>query len=337
MPRLVVVGNGFDRGHCVPSTYTHFKEYLLQSNSDLHDLIEELSDKNVWNDFEENLANLDLRHLLDRLLDEHIPHENYRPNDASNRHGVRCIEEELEKTGRLLICDLERELVEWATTIKDLAEEQRYNLLTDDYVISFNYTSTVENLYTVSSKRIYYIHKKVADYYLEEDCPNPLMWEFLHSSQWRLIFGHGSRTLPIPPPVLLPSMDIGYDSNNDHVALTEAYDKIYSCFYRTRKPVDAIMPDLEKFLESTQDIDHVIIIGHSLSRVDQDYFRKLSDKLVRPMKYSITYHGAAQKDGIKANASTFVRDGDTVEFLDTTQKTWISKPGDCRDLTDVRY
>ena len=129
MSRLIIVGNGFDLAHDVPSAYSDFREYLIRNNYPLYSLIVELSDQNVWNNFEESLANLDLERLIDRLLDENISHENYRPNDSVNWYGVRAIERKLDETGRLLICELENELVEWATTIKDFAQHPKFKLL----------------------------------------------------------------------------------------------------------------------------------------------------------------------------------------------------------------
>src|ERR1035437_297124 len=61
--QLIIVGNGFDIYHGIPSRYVQFREYLRQQDETVFDVLEKylyLEGDDEWNHLESNLANLTL-------------------------------------------------------------------------------------------------------------------------------------------------------------------------------------------------------------------------------------------------------------------------------------
>ena len=59
---IVIVGNGFDVGHGLPSRYSDFKEWLNRNNNELFLFLEKYIDVSGewWNDFERNLSEINV-------------------------------------------------------------------------------------------------------------------------------------------------------------------------------------------------------------------------------------------------------------------------------------
>lgn len=75
--QLFIVGNGFDRGHGLPTTYWNFRTYLenmypefLSSFEDHYDIYPRMDEKEkreiLWNELETNLANIDEDTIIDQ-------------------------------------------------------------------------------------------------------------------------------------------------------------------------------------------------------------------------------------------------------------------------------
>ena len=68
---LYVIGNGFDIDHGIPSSYTDFKKFLVDSEDNnakaLLDIIEisyREKDSMLWKDLEKNIGELDLDYSM---------------------------------------------------------------------------------------------------------------------------------------------------------------------------------------------------------------------------------------------------------------------------------
>lgn len=64
---LIIVGNGFDLFHSIPSKYIDFASFLKAKDSELYDLVETYFsvDQDFWWEFEERLAEFDAASLID--------------------------------------------------------------------------------------------------------------------------------------------------------------------------------------------------------------------------------------------------------------------------------
>ena len=64
--QLIIVGNGFDVNHGIPSSYAHFKTWLSNTDKELYDFLERYIDVagDWWNDFERILSEIDVPKLI---------------------------------------------------------------------------------------------------------------------------------------------------------------------------------------------------------------------------------------------------------------------------------
>lgn len=95
---LIVVGNGFDRFHGIPSSYWDFKEYL-ENRHDTYDFLEKIErfidTDELWSNFEKALGDLDADELRDYFSDEIISYGDDNWSDSYHHSYQFSIEEGL--------------------------------------------------------------------------------------------------------------------------------------------------------------------------------------------------------------------------------------------------
>ena len=134
---LIVLGNGFDIAHDAPCRYCDFYNYLKCENQGGVEFLEAHFPKKkrkqylLWSDFEEALLHPD-PDFLDDLL-------NGEPK-----------EDTILATIRYLFGSWIRQEVSYAGITK-LSENHKFyqHLKADNFFMTFNYTSTLENLYSI--------------------------------------------------------------------------------------------------------------------------------------------------------------------------------------------
>lgn len=57
---------------------------------------------------------------------------------------------------------------------------------------------------------------------------------------------------------------------------TDAEDDARAPFYALQKDTEAILADHADFFEKVRDVDQIVVLGHSLGKVDWPYFQKIS-------------------------------------------------------------
>ena len=78
---LVIIGNGFDKMHGVPSGYYNFRDSMGKRNRLRENLEMYIDSDDVWGNFEENLAKLDsslFYEMLDDALHMYGSYESYK-------------------------------------------------------------------------------------------------------------------------------------------------------------------------------------------------------------------------------------------------------------------
>lgn len=63
-------------------------------------------------------------------------------------------------------------------------------------------------------------------------------------------------------------------------------------------------------------VDEVLILGHSLARVDLPYFELIAQYATQAVRYTITYFGAQSRVEAAEKCLKFLRSIDEVEFVD---------------------
>ena len=140
---LYIIGNGFDLKHNLPTRYSDFAIFCQKNAPELfdkmNDLYPKLSLNGLWSDFESALEFPDIKKLEQRQKekDYSIGVEPVRMKEAFN---------------------------EWAKALNSIIQlltiEKRYDLNTDDYFITFNYTNVLEHVYNIDDSKVLHIHEK---------------------------------------------------------------------------------------------------------------------------------------------------------------------------------
>lgn len=257
---LFIIGNGFDLAHGLHSKYSDFAKYCKSTEyyKNLYELLPlefpKLSINSSTNsptDSSELWANFE--EALGAPDIEYI--KNHRNVDKG---------------------ELNVALRDWVNDLKDKINEiqpmdcikKTIQTYPKAYYISFNYTDTLELLYKVKSMNILHIHGYVSrnDVDASEAFAGYLYGHNLNDEEISKMFNAVS--------------DENYNICN-----------IIEHIRHFRKPVDvAHAPDraLEAFLQPLS-IDNIVVVGHSLGVMDQDYFKKINESFPKA-KWHISYH-----------------------------------------------
>lgn len=253
---LFIIGNGFDLMHGVDSSYYSFRDSLGKNNSLRTNLELALTPEDIWADFENSLGkiNLDLmasRDIVDMWLDNF---EVYSKNSGAADYYM-AIEA---AAGPLIgVADsLQKYFRGWVSTLNIGTEDKPLLdlICANGRVLSFNYTEFVETIYGV--KDVCYIH----------GCRR--------NEQEKLILGHS-------PNIECyiyekPRKFKTYHQTMVSVAQENVLDLIAECDMSLTKDSKLIIEEHRDFFDSLVDIKQIIVIGHSLSQVDWDYFYEIN-------------------------------------------------------------
>lgn len=213
MSKLIIIGNGFDLAHKIPTRYNDFRKYLIDKypdsyrNKDRVIDIDKINDKKLiavelmlyaldhangedWSNFESSLSIINFKDKFPR-------HEHKEDLDEDNSTASKYLIYimkliEIFKNCVALWGTL---LSEWITGIERTIENHLYapidsilKLLDEDAkIMTFNYTKTVQNLYGKSGvkhihnrvgQKLIFGHSAIAPLYLE-DCDKFLMSDML--------------------------------------------------------------------------------------------------------------------------------------------------------------
>lgn len=318
---LYIVGNGFDRHHGVPSSYYDFSTYLRRCDRELYNTLTALVRvKELWGDFEYNLAYIS-RETIAEYVDIWLPWKDPEENNFSVSEYEAAI---AQATQMVEYCTdrLKYRFHKWVRTL-GLPKGHKRKMLAIDrnaYYINFNYTDFLECLYDIPSSQIAYLHgtksDKIGSLVLGHgEDPQKNYEEWIHKNKNKKRF----RTVQ-------KNKQGNYYSNSrlsylcffsdepeteDWIWPTRYYaiDRIWgdiSEYYRKSKKVyeDVILKFQDTFLQF-KDVNKVVVMGHSLSKVDLPYFKEMCKAICCPedVMWEISYF--SEKD--KARINSFVK------------------------------
>ena len=262
--KLVIIGNGFDLSHGLPTQYSSFKDYLEKNyNSFFATLSKYFPNDPLWNSFEEALAELDYSEIEDENSCYLIGYGDENWRDSANHDYQYMIEESL--SFAIKIPDY---LKKWICTIDTNASPTLSNPIIDknNLYINFNYTDTLEKVYNIPESNIIYIHGKA----LRGD---------------KLIIGHH----------YLDQMISKLQYKSDDFRIAEGKERIISYFRTTYKDTTTIISKNKSFFDSLSQIDELFIYGHSLSDIDYEYFETINKCVPKNCLWHIFYHDTADQ------------------------------------------
>jgi hypothetical protein len=298
MKTLYIIGNGFDIYHRLDTRYQSFANYLEKNNNEVYELLIKyyglpdiksptLTDDEyaLWSRFEEALADLDYKSVLDDNLDlvASPGAEDFKDRDW------HTFQVEME----LIIADLTTTLIKEFNSFilnVDYSSKPKSLLISieeNSKFLNFNYTETLQKFYEIPDQDILYIHNK-------SDLNN-----------CKLILGHGTdpvnfeETDEIKPQGLT---DEQYEEWREQKAdeydysYESAKQEILTYYTKAFKNTSSIIENNHQFFSGLGEIDKVIVLGHSISQVDIKYFETLKGSLQESVVWYVSYFGDLEKE-----------------------------------------
>ena len=290
---LYVIGNGFDLYHNISSSYWQFQEYVKEQDKTLHNLVEDyLPIKENWSDFETALASLDVDYLEGNAGSCLV---SYNAEDWSDSYH-HDYQYEIEQVVEQLSGGLKAHFIDWLKQLKIPSRNEVSNSLIslnkNSLYLTFNYTSTLQDIYNIKTKKVVHIHGS------------------LKKSE-NIVLGHAWK------PENNQYIEEVYDPSEADTRVVEGNTILEGYFISTFKPTEEIIKKNKKFFKKLQKIHKVYILGHSLSDVDMEYFKNIvrnTDK--KKTQWIVSYHGIQDKNnhrrqlnflGIAKKNITFVK------------------------------
>lgn len=272
---LVILGNGFDIAHGIPSKYSDFHDYLMyQKKSNLlYQCDQYFSVEDFWANVEQSLGKIDYSHIVEEEL-SYL--ENASDRDEDNERNR--FEAVLDDFSCRFLVELTDMVNEWVLSFnyQNLAKQYFEIIDNNKLFLSFNYSSTLEEIYGINQANILYLHGKA----VAVSHPHPSDVEVPHSE---LIIGHALEEYNFNDE----KRRSHFLSSNSHktkpirkLIVIENEQKIVNYFNNSRKKTSDILNHNEDFFNKIFGIRKLIIFGHSLSEIDLLYFKKISQKLI---------------------------------------------------------
>lgn len=267
---LFIIGNGFDLGHDLPTSYWDFRSFLEKKHpAFLNDFEEKYYlwghdlKTSLWNNIEFNLANIQDDILYNQMAQSsglRLEIENVDIEDTLTYYFVEQFK---------FIEKLTLYLEEWIAEVnEELPDTTRRTSLikesSSDKFITFNYTTTLEEIYKIENVNILHIHGVV-------------------NSEDELVLGHSN----------LKRIDYFRKKyrefqNKGNTQISPIYSALSQYCINTYKDVRKYIPKL--FSLNYNSVEKIMIIGHSLSDVDLPYFAKIKGFIEDDIAWCVYYY-----------------------------------------------
>lgn len=262
---LYMIGNGFDLMHRVPSSYYSFRDTLGKNNRLRKDLELALTAEDIWADFENALGTLNLglmgsRDVVDMWLDNF---GFYDDEDGGAAEFYMAVEAAATPISNL-VNSLQPTFRRWIERLEVGTDDRPLSGLIHPQgkVLDFNYTEFIETLYGV--KNVCYIHGS-------------------RKEKGKLILGH-------KPGATGGMHERGRRPKTYHQAVIDmaqsnVLDLIGQYDKDLTKDSQEIIKEHHSFFDGLSSIEQIVVIGHSISPVDWDYFAEVNKKAERARWY----------------------------------------------------
>lgn len=333
MHTLYIIGNGFDLCHGLNTSTVDFQDFLEKQTvyNEIANATEIFMSINVdWSEYEESLGKMD----LDELEVDRLGYPNYLSDHESDRDGVIWDMEEFTGSLKSSVDEALKEMVQTAN------EQMKYKFPIlikfaepGDAILSFNYTSTVEVLYSPPMEvPICHIHgyfeggeKLIFGY---KSGNQHIEYKERHFGESELCslteelnrIKQDKNKTAKEKEILIEEKQEHYDHLAEYRdyyidAQRERIIDFYSSFQKEFQ-----LQRLEKFLDGISDITRIVVMGHSMGNVDSDYMEKIEEK-IHPEKWCISQHEGSPNKCILSNYSFYNK----IKFFDLIHRYGIQE------------
>ena len=253
---LYIIGNGFDLAHGIKSSYCDFREWLVHNKNNLVSMMDIFfsNKRDIWSSIEQALGEYNEESILDYCRpDEEFDYDHSLSASARVEDSPMAIFLPVLEEFRNAFRD-------WVNSIEISGVEKVYKLNTDSRYLSFNYTDTLETEYGIAQNQVTHIHGSR----LNDD---------------EYIIGHNNNRDP--------------SSVWDDDGLTfeqQAYENIIVWMNEFTKQYNRNIANHSSFFNSLYDIKQIVVIGHSMSKIDWPYFEEIIKNIGKDIPWTVYCH-----------------------------------------------
>lgn len=268
---LYIIGNGFDLAHGIKSSYWNFREWLGNNRSNLIGMMDIFfsNQRDVWSNIEQALGEYNEESILDYCRpDEEFDYDHSLSSSAR-------VEDSPMTFFQPVLEEFRDAFRDWVDSIEISGIEKVYKLNTDSRYLSFNYTDTLETEYGIAQNKVTHIHGSR-----------------LNDEEY--IIGHNNNRNP--------------SSVWDDDGLTfeqQAYENIIVWMNEFTKQYNRNIANHSSFFDSLYDIKQIIVIGHSMSKVDWPYFREIIKNIGKEIPWIVYCHSIDDRNNTNLFKSVF--------------------------------
>lgn len=288
--KLYIIGNGFDIHHGLRTNYKYYREFLQNIDCSVAYAYERICEyspdySEQWNNIESALS-IDYNQITDEVISE-----NY-PDMQSDKDTYADAEIEMSNYTDFISDFTGRYFVQWlflVTKFMPFVTKRISNLDTNSVFVNFNYTDTLECLYSIEKDKILHIHGDLFNllpfYDLISD--NLTQNKICINNTIRQEIQFGSAEL-IPSEVK-STLERQYENDDFYGAsLSHAVDKMFEFSQNDSKNVTKNFLALNSFLTG-KDITEIVIMGHSLCDADMPYYENILVPFYKDLKWTFYY------------------------------------------------
>jgi hypothetical protein len=305
---LYIIGNGFDLHHGIASKYSDFKIYLAEHDRDLLQALENLYDcEDIWGDFEKNLLTIS-RETFIKFISPFFPSNEVDDDDFTYAELFYSRDYAGELVDKLTE-NLRRRFHQWVRTLNMPAgyEQKIIEVDSNALFLCFNYTDFIETIYRIPPHQICYLHGKKSDkigsiVLGHGESPENSLENWLKENNRKTRFQsrlknkrnrHYNNSNPTYLGYFLEDERNGnWGSEARYHAINFAVERIEDYYQQSFKNFDKVLQTHKNFISSLNNITRIIVIGHSLAKVDMPYFEKISKVSGNPknIKWEVSFH-----------------------------------------------
>ncbi len=286
--RLIICGNGFDIHHNLKTRYSDYREYLDKHASRVLKAFETFQwlnsscKGNLWSDLEKTLI-LNFHNMIDFYK------QFYCEKNGNNEYKVDFAE-----WTRFIYSFTGEEFYEWISSIEKVIvkDPNLESLFNDSVCITFNYTDTIECLYSVSPEAVLHIHGSLGDVRDDECFSDNILSPFSSIEEAEIEEKPIVECDKWNSDIIRTELQFGAPLSKEN----EMQD-IFECIQDecVRRDFEVIIEKTTKKLYTNTDrlcaflrdkkIDEVIILGASLSGTDEMYYSQCLIPMYKDSKW----------------------------------------------------
>lgn len=238
---LYIIGNGFDLAHGIKSSYCDFREWLVHNKNNLVSMMDIFfsNKRDIWSSIEQALGEYNEESILDYCRpDEEFDYDHSLSASARVEDSPMAI-------FLPVLEEFRKAFRDWVNSIEISTIEKMYKLNPNSRYLSFNYTDTLETVYKIPKNKIVHIHGSR----LDND---------------EYIIGHNN-----------PRESSSVWNDDGLIFEQQAHENIITWMNEFTKQYNRNIANHSSFFDSLYDIKQIVVIGHSMSKIDWPYFEEI--------------------------------------------------------------